>query len=155
MRVPNQQGTDVKAGRWFQQRTWVAVETAEDQACGHHVQAPFQNRLFAAFQVCPGPRIVVVQDGHVCQRVNPVQVEESSVPSPGGTRSLAVLQVKCPGAGDRKARHDFNVGVPGVGVRVVHDNQIIRTAGLGCDGREGPLGKEFRPVVGGNNGGNR
>ena len=154
MRVANQRGPGVQAGWWVQQLGFGAFGVVEGQAGGHYVQAPFQNRLFAMFQVCPGPRIIVVQDGDVRQRVNPVQAEKSSVPSSGGTRRTPVLQVKRPGAGDRKARHDFSVGVPGVGVRVVDYDQMVRESSLPCDGRKGPFSKESRPVVGGNYGGN-
>ncbi len=65
-----------------------------------------------------------------------MQVEKSGVPSSGGTGCPAVLQVNRSGAGDRKARHDFGVGVPGVGVRVVDYDQIVRESSLRCDGRK-------------------
>ena len=54
-------------------------------------------------------------------------------------------------SGDAEGRHYLSVSVSELSVRVVYDDQVIRKASLPCDGRESSPGKEFRPVVGGDN----
>ena len=83
-----------------------------------------------------------------------MQTKKSRVPSPGGPLSPAVLNVILPSTGDSEARYDFGVRPPDVSIGIIHDNQIVRTAGLPRDGRESPLGKELRSVVGGDYGSN-